>query len=83
MEARRDAVLEYFQRDASGSGRDTARLVMVMSMRVSMSVSVPVMMAAAAQEPCARDVHGQAKAGDRDRLAEVDRDRRKIRLTDS
>ena len=33
-------------------------------------------MAAAAQEPCARDVHGQAKAGDRDRLAEVDRDRR-------
>ena len=37
---------------------------------------VAVMMVAATQEPCARDVHGQAKTGDRDRLAEVDRDRR-------
>ena len=76
-ESRWNAVLEYFQRDASGSGRDVARLVMVMSFApMPVPMPVAVMMVAAAEEPCARYVHGQAEASDRDRLAEVDRDRR-------
>ena len=50
---------------------------MVMSFApVPVRVVVPVMMVAAAQQPCARYVHGQASAGDRDRLEELDRDRR-------
>src|ERR1700730_4235622 len=40
-------------------------------------VTVAVMLPAAAQEPCTCDVYGQAKTSNRDRLAEVDRDRRK------
>ena len=47
---------------------------------VTMAVRVPVpmmMIAPAAQEPGARDVHSEAEAGDRDRFAEVNRHRRK------
>ena len=74
-EARRHAVLEYFKRDDPGTGRDVVRFVMVMPF-VLVPVNMAVMMPAAAQEPRTRDVYGQAKTGNRDRLAEMDRDRR-------
>ena len=41
---------------------------------VRMPVTVAVMMPATAQEPRTCDVHNQAKAGNRDRLGEMDRD---------
>ena len=44
---------------------------------VGVSVTVAVMMPATTQEPCTRDVYGQTNTGNRDRLAEVDRDRGK------
>jgi hypothetical protein len=81
-EMRRHAVLKYFKHDLPGADRDGVRVIMLMPF-VRVPVTVTVMMPATAQEPCTRDVDGQAKTGNRDRLAEVDRDRRKIRLTDS
>ncbi len=49
----------------------------VMRMAVLVAVMVTVMMiSAAAQEPRARDIHGQAETGNRDCLGKVDWDRR-------
>ena len=71
-ETRRHAVLEHFEDDDPGIGRDAVRLVMVMP--IVRAVPVAVMMPAAAQEPRTCDVHGQAETGNRDRLGEMDRD---------
>src|SRR5580704_15256407 len=42
-------------------------------LRQAMSVRMSVMMVAAAQQPCARDIHSQTQAGNRDGLGKVDR----------
>ena len=41
-----------------------------------MPVIVAVMMTFFAEEPCTGDIHGQAETRDRDRLGEMDRNRR-------
>ena len=59
---------------------DTTRPIMtvVRDVGVTMAVAVamPVIMTTATQKPGAHHVHGEAEAGDRDRLPEVDRNRR-------
>jgi hypothetical protein len=82
--ARRYAVLEHFETHGSRGRRDFVRLVVVVAIivrpvRVAMIVALAmaVMMSAAAQQPRAGDVDGQAQAGNRNRLSEVDRNRRK------
>jgi hypothetical protein len=41
-----------------------------------MPVIVAVMMTFSTEEPCTGDIHGQAETRDRDRLGEMDRNRR-------
>jgi hypothetical protein len=86
--ARRYAILEHFETHGAGGRRDVVRLVVdvaiavrpvpvAMIVAVAMAMAVAVMMSAAAQQPRAGDVDGQAQTGNRNRLSEVDRHRRK------
>ena len=78
-EAWRYTVLEHFEAHDAGSGNDFTQLVVILmikpSVRLSVAVAMAVTMPAAAQEPGARDVYGQAETGNRNRLGEVDRHR--------
>src|SRR5260370_29711345 len=72
---RRHPVFKYFKGDDSGGGRDLMRFVMVVAfMRMTVPMTVAVMLAAA-QQPCARDIHCKTKTSDRDRFRKMNGNR--------
>src|SRR5258708_16925177 len=74
LKARRSPAFKHFEHNEPAGGRDLMRFVMVVAfMRMPMSMTVAVMLATA-QQPCARDIHCQAKTGNRDRFGKMNRD---------
>ena len=67
-EARRDSVLEHLEEQTAGSRRDDVRLLGVV---LVLAMAVAVMVTAAAQEPSAGNIDGEADTGNRNRFGEM------------